>query len=106
MTEQPDPSAFSRNEREQDYTAYIEVRGTISIGIKANSAEDARRQAEAEVRRMDADGYVEVDRIEELELQRMVKDPPMFLVTRDGQQMRVSRLDPGDAPRAPDERGF
>jgi hypothetical protein len=102
----PDPSNFSCDERENDYTAIINVRGTIRISIKANCKEAAQRQAEEEVDKMEKEGYVEIDDIDELEVYRTYKDDPMYRVTRDGKSMQVSRLQAGDEPRAPDERGF
>lgn len=106
MSEKPNEGDFSRNDRENEYTAYINVRGRISISIKADSAEDARRQAEADVEKIERDGYVEIDDIEEINLGRVYKDAPMYRVTREGKSMQVSRLEAGDTPRAPDERGF
>jgi hypothetical protein len=100
------PADFSRNDREGEYTARVTVRGTLSISIKADSIEDARRQADAELEKIERDGYVEIDDIEELELDRVTKDAPMYRVIRDGKAMQVSHLDPGDRPRQPDERGF
>lgn len=102
----PNPSDFSCNERPRDYTAIINVRGTIRVSIQADSQEDAQRQAETEADRMEKEGYVEIDDIDELEVYRTYKDPPMYRVTREGKPMQVSRLDAGDTPRAPDERGF
>jgi hypothetical protein len=98
----PNPADFSRNDRPGEYTAEVEVRGKISIRIKADSQEDAQRQAEAELEKMENDGYVEIDNIDEAELQRVTKDRPMYRVTREGKSMQVSHLQPGDLPRDPD----
>lgn len=106
MSDLPSPDAFSRNEKPREYTAHIDVRGTISVSLNAESLEDAKRQAEAEIERIRNDGFVDVDEVEEAEIRRVEKDRPMFLVTREGRKMQVSRLEPGDQPRAPDERGF
>jgi hypothetical protein len=107
MTEvSPNPNDFSRNEREREYTAIIYVRGRISVNVKADSAEDARRQAEAEIESLEKEGYVEIDDVDQIELSRVYKDPPMYRVIREGKTMQVSRLQPGDAPRSADERGF
>jgi len=102
----PNPADFTQNEKPRDYTARVAVRGTISIRIEADSAEDAKRQAEAEIEKMEGEGYVEIDDIVQIELDRVYKDRPMFRVTRDGRPFQVSYLKPGDIPRAPDERGF
>jgi hypothetical protein len=106
IVQAPNPADFSRDDRPRDYTAYVTVRGTISINIQADSADDAKRQAEAEVEKMEAERYVEIDDIDAIELDRVTKDRPMFRVTRDGKTMQVSHLDPGDVPRAPGECGF
>lgn len=100
--ETPNPADFSRNDKPGEYTAEIEVRGRISISIKAESQEDAQRQAEAELNRMDKEGYVEIDDIYETDLRRVTKDRPMYRVTREGSPMQVSHLQPGDLPRDPD----
>lgn len=100
------PADFSRNDRDGEYTVEIEVRGTISISIKADSAEDARKRAENELSRIEAEGYVEVDDVNDLRLARVKKDPPMYRVVRDGRPMQVSHLNDGDLPREPDRRGF
>jgi len=98
----PNPADFSRNDKPGEYTAVIEVRGTISIHIKAESQEDAQRQAEAELEGIEREGYVEIDNIDEIDLERVTKDRPMYRVTRDGKPMQVSHLQPGDLPREPD----
>ncbi len=97
----PNPADFSQNEKPGEYTAEITVRGAISISIKADSLEDAKRQAEAELERIEKESYVEIDDIAEIDLYRVMKDRPMFRVTRDGKPMQVSHLQPGDTPRSP-----
>ena len=105
-TAAPNPAEFSRNDREREYEARIDVRGTISLSLKADSQEDAQRQAEAEIERIEKEGFVELDGIDEIEIDHVRKERPMFRVTREGKKMQVSHLDPGDLPREPDERGF
>lgn len=102
----PNPADFSRDDKPGEYTAEIEVRGRISISIKAESKEDAQRQAEAELDRMEKEGYAEIDDIHDIDLVRMTKDRPMYRVTREGKPWQVSHLEPGDLPREPDQRGF
>src|ERR1700722_16927055 len=98
----PNPADFSRNEKPGEYTAEMEVRGTISIRIKAQSPEDAQRQAESELERIEKEGYIEIDDIEDVNLKRVTKDRAMYRVTREGKPMQVSHLQPGDLPRDPD----
>lgn len=105
--EAPNPADFSRNDKPGEYTAEFEVRGKISMSIRADSQEDAQRQAEAELEKMLDEGYVEIDDIDTADLRRVIKDRPMYRVTREGKTMQVSHLQPGDIPRDPDpERGF
>jgi len=106
-TTMPNPADFSVNEKPGEYTATIAVRGTISIDIKATDEADARRQAEEELARIETEGFVEIDDIDVLDLDRVTKDRPMYRVTREGKPMQVSHLQPGDEPRQPDEKyGF
>lgn len=102
----PNPADFSRDDKPGKYTAEFTVRGTISISVKAESQEDAQRQADAELERMEKEGYVEVDDIDEIDLRRVTRERPMYRVTREGKPMQVSHLEPTDKPRAADERGF
>ena len=103
----PNPADFSINDKPGEYTATIEVRGTISFHIKADSQEDAQRQAEAELERIDNENYVEVDHVDEVDLRRVARDRAMYRVTREGKPMQVSHLQPGDLPREPDAKyGF
>jgi len=103
----PNPADFSINEKPGEYTATISVSGTISIDIKAADEADARRQAEEELARIEAEGFVEINDIDVLDLDRVTKDRPMYRVTRGGEPMQVSHLQPGDEPRQPDEKyGF
>lgn len=103
----PNPADFSRNDKPGEYTAEIEVRGRISVSIKADSKEDAQLQAEVELDRMEREGYAEIDDIHEIDLVRMTKDRQMYRVMREGKPMQVSHLEPGDLPRDPDaEYGF
>jgi hypothetical protein len=97
---------FSRNERPKEYTAHISVRGVYRFNIEADNPEDALRQAEAEVQRIENEGYIEIDDIHDVTVDSVRKDQPMFRITRDGSPMQVSHLQDGDLPRGPDERGF
>lgn len=107
IVQAPNHADFSRNDKPKEYTAEIEIRGTISIRIEADSQEDAQRQADAELERIEKEGYVEIDGIDEIDLRRVTKDRPMYRVTREGKPMQVSHLQPGDLPRDPDpDRGF
>lgn len=106
MSDKPNPSDFSCNERDGEYTVYVRASGRISLNIKAVDEHDCRRQAEAEIAKMEQDGFIELDDIDLMEVWRIHKDPRMYRVIRDGQPMQVSVLEPGDLPRPADPRGF
>lgn len=105
-TATPNPADFSRNEREREYEARIVVRGTLTIAIQADSEADAQRQAEEELAKIENDGFVEVESIDSIEIDRVYKEQPMYRALRGGQKYQVTHLEPGDLPREPDELGF
>lgn len=100
------PADFSVNERTGEYTARFAVSGTITIEIKADSLADAKAKADCEADKMREDSFVEIDDIDTIEVDHVYKNPPMYRVLRDGKNFQVSRLEPGDIPREPDEHGF
>ncbi len=106
MTNAPDKSLFSVNEKDGEYTARFDVRGSISISISAASKEEAHTKAQEEVDKICDDGYVEINEIEDVRICYVVKDRPMFRVLRNGKVMQVTQLEPGDTPREPNEYGF
>jgi hypothetical protein len=97
-------SDFQQNERPNEYEVRFRVEGEISVTIKADSLDDAR--AKAQVMADDEEFGLDLDQAEDVSIARVWKSQPMFLVTRDGKSMQVSRLEDGDLPREPDERGF
>ncbi|OCP36764.1 hypothetical protein [Ensifer sp. LC163] len=104
MTDLPNKADFIADERPGEYEATFEVRGTIRVTIKAESLQEA--EAKAEVMAEDDEFGLELDEADEVSVNWVSRPLPMFLVTRDGRKMKVSRLQPGDVPRQPDERGF
>jgi hypothetical protein len=99
-----DKSLFSVKEREGEYYATFHVEGEIRVQIKASSKEDAQAKAEAMLE--DDDFGQELDEVTNADVSYVWKAQPMYRVTRDGEKMQVSRLEAGDEPREPDERGF
>jgi hypothetical protein len=95
---------FLKNERPNEYEARFSVRGEITVTIKADSLDEAKEKAAAMVE--DEDFGLELDEADEVDLRRVQKTPPMFLVTRDGKAMQTSHVQPGDIPREPSEGGF
>lgn len=105
-TETPNPDDFSRNERERDYEARVSIRGTITIAVQADSAEGAQQQVDAELAKIEAEGFVQLDDIDEIGDAQVTKERPMFRVLREGRVMQVTHLQAGDLPRQPNEHGF
>ncbi|RVG72469.1 hypothetical protein CN223_27910 [Sinorhizobium meliloti] len=104
MSELPNKADFVADERPGEYEATFSVRGTIRVTIKAGSLEEARAKADAMTE--DEEFGLELDEADDVSVNWVGRPLPMFLVTRDGKKMKVSRLQPGDVPRQPDERGF
>lgn len=107
MTEAPNPADFSAQTFDGEFFATIRCEGTMRVTIKAATKEEATAQAEALCDRI-AEGLddFEPDDVDEVEVRSVWPRPSMFRVTRAGQKMQVSRLQPGDMPREADERGF
>ncbi|MDX0009193.1 hypothetical protein GOB40_21175 [Sinorhizobium meliloti] len=104
MSELTNKADFVADERPGEYEATFEVRGTIRVTIKAESLEEAEAKAEAMAE--DEEFGLELDDTDEVSVTWVSRPLPMYLVTRDGKKMKVSRLQLGDVPRQPDERGF
>lgn len=90
---------FLRNERPNEYEVRFRVEGEISVTIKAESLEDAQVKAQAMAE--DEEFGHELDQVEDIDIARVWKSQPMFLVTRDGKAMQTSHLKEGDLPRKP-----
>jgi hypothetical protein len=82
------------------------VSGTVRIAIKADSIEDAKEQARKMQEDEESPNFTELDEVDEIRIDWVRKESPMYRVIRDGETMQVSHLDAGDIPREPDERGF
>jgi hypothetical protein len=104
MSETPNPADFSVNERPREYRVAVDVRGSMSMTIYADSEQDARKQVEALF--ADDNWIPDLDDIDDLFIRDLYKAAPMYRVVRDGQTMQVGRLLPGDIPREPNENGF
>lgn len=103
----PDPALFSVNERPREYEVDIEISGTMTLTVMADSEEDAQRQADEIADKIADDQHdINLNEVDDLRVGDARKTRPMYRVTRDGAKMQVSRLEIGDLPRDPDERGF
>lgn len=102
----PNPADFLVDKREGQFDVDFTIRGTIRRTIKAESLEEAKTIAEAMAYDEDSDELLELDDIHDARVDHVRPMRPMYLVTRDGQAMKVSHLQEGDIPRHPDERGF
>lgn len=104
MTDKPDPSLFSVDLRDGEYVAVFAVSGVVRHKIKAASHEDARAQAHAMIEEMSEIAVGLED--EDITLDWVKPDTPMYRITRNGEKIKCSFLLPGDLPRDPDETGF
>jgi len=104
----PDESLFSINERDGEYYAEFEVRGRITVRIKAESLDAAKTQADSEEDKLwdESGDEVILDEVEDVRCAHVAKERRLFRVIRDGKPSQVSWLQDGDLPREPDERGF
>ncbi len=99
-----DESKFSVTGRYGEFYAVFRVEGEIRVQIKADSIEQARAKAREIA---DGDDFgTELDEVIDVNIDYVYAARPMYRVTRDGSKMQVSRLEDGDIPREPDERGF
>lgn len=104
MTDQPNPDDFSRATFPGVFRVEVEVCGTYTVEVKADSLEAAKEQVLDEI---DSDDYLpEIEEVYSAEIERAWPEPDRFRVMRDGRKYQVTRLEPGDVPREPDERGF
>jgi hypothetical protein len=102
--DRPDASAFLKDEKPGEYDVTFRMEGTVYRTVKAESLEAAQREAE---RLLDDEDFgLELDQVDKGRVSHLTKTRPMYLVTRNGRKSQVSRLEPGDEPRQPDERGF
>lgn len=104
MSDHTTPADFSTNERPREYVVVFRVSGTVRVTIEADSKDEAWQKAETMIDDNSED-WSDID-AEEIDISRVTKSPTMYRVIRDGANMQVSHLMPGDAPRQPDERGF
>ena len=100
-----DASKFAVDTYEGEFEVRFDVRGTITRSIKAADMAEAQRLARAMLD-VDDDDFLDLDDIDDVRLCDVARRTPMYLVTREGQKMRVSRLQEGDEPQSADESGF
>ncbi len=104
QTTQPNPADFSVDEKPGEYRVRFDVRGEVTMDIDASSEAEARAKAEAMLE--DEEFGLELDEARDVSIGYVRKRSPMYRVLREGKAMQVSRLEAGDLPREPDERGF
>jgi hypothetical protein len=104
MTTIPSPDDFSKDEKPGEYCVRFKVKGEILITIKADNIAAAQEKAEDMLE--DEDFGLELDEATDVSIRHVYKSPAMFRVLRNGKTMQVTRLEPGDQPREPNERGF
>jgi len=100
----PNPEDFSRDEKPRQYRAHFRVTGDVWADIDADSEGEAQAKAQ-EMAQSEGFGF-ELDDLGDVEITCIHKKPAMFRVLRDGREMQVSKLQPGDLPRDPRPDGF
>ncbi|WP_426126266.1 hypothetical protein [Pararhizobium sp. PWRC1-1] len=97
-------AGFLQNERPNEYEVRFSVEGEIRVTLIADSLDAAKAKAEAMIE--SEDFGMELDGVTDSRVDHVMKSRTMFLVTRDGRSMQVSRIDNGDLPREPTDGGF
>lgn len=96
-----DASIFIKDERPREYWARFRIEGEVQVMILAESLDEAIEKAGA---MLAEDGFGrQIDEVACSEVEHVWKGQPMYLVTRNGREMSVSRLQEGDIPREPNE---
>lgn len=103
----PNPDDFSKYEKPTQYRACFRVTGEIWADIEADSEGEAKAKAMA-MAQSDDFGFDldELGDVRVLYVHKKTPKTPMFRVLRDGLEIQVSRLKPGDEPRDPRPDGF
>jgi hypothetical protein len=97
-------SDFLKDDQPRKWRVTFAVEGEIEVTVDAGSKEEAEEAADELM--ADEDFGLELDEVLSVRVGRLWKEKPLFLVSREGQTMRVSRLKDGDMPREPTETGF
>lgn len=103
--EEIDLSKYVKIERKGEWRVAISVSGNIQETISAGSASEAVEKAFA----MIENGEMEVmssDYGVSFDVDGAVQEPDMYLVRRNGRDLRTTRVLPGDEPRQLNEGGF
>jgi hypothetical protein len=88
-----DASKFSVNERNGEYYAEIDVRGSIRFSIKADSIEEARQKADSEADRLAENEFdIQLNEVDDLEVTDVRAEPKLYRVWAGESKMQVSRL--------------
>lgn len=94
-----DLAALYCDRRAGEFDVEVRITGTVRLTIKATDAADARRQAEDMIEKNEVELYGED--FDDADVTYVRACPAMYLVQRDGREMGVSRVQPGDKPCAP-----
>jgi hypothetical protein len=107
MTETPDPSLFEKVEFPDTFVVSIRMELFLRREVKASCRFDAKETA---MREIEAELEYGIDVCDyhgpDFDIDHLYPKPPMYRVLRDGLAMQDSILEPGDQPRAADDRGF
>jgi len=95
----PDLSALYRDEQAGQFNVEVHVSGTVYLTVKAEDREAARRQVEAMIENDEIELFG--SDIDDAGINYVRPCPTMYLVMRDGKEMGVSHVQPGDEPCTP-----
>jgi hypothetical protein len=99
-----DQTQFKQKPSDGYYRVYIAINGDVCLHIKADSEEEAKTKT---MKIINAKDWQPDDlQVGEAKISYIRKNPPMFLVKRNGGNICTSHLQEGDEPRNYDESGF
>jgi hypothetical protein len=97
--QKPDLSTLWRDEQRGQFSVELHLSGTVYMTVDADDESAARRKVEAMIEAEEVELYG--SDVEDARIRYLRASPTMYLVKRDGKEMGVSRVIPGDEPTAP-----
>jgi len=94
-----DLAAFYRDEQTGQFNVEVRVTGTVYLTVEAHDRDAARKLVEAMIEKDEIELFG--SDIEDADIDHVRACPTMYLVMRDGREMGVSRVQPGDEPCVP-----
>ena len=104
MTLQKDINGYWKDTKEGEYNVRFTISGSVSLTVNAGSEEEAKAKVEAILD--DEEALCDVDEITDADVSFFGKSPDMYLIRRNGKDIRSSQVLDGDEPREPNQSGF